>query len=91
MAEATDELVTITLTGEDWARLRECLDAFAQYADSTVRQVAEQLQVHAGDDEYRAQRGAWQHNQGLYVAFAHDARRLNRAIGRRVDARIGKG
>ena len=47
MADETNELVTITLTTEDWARLRECLATLTGYAEDYARQAVETLEAAA--------------------------------------------
>jgi hypothetical protein len=89
MTDETGELVTVTLPVEDWARLRECLETFAGYAETNARQVAALLQTHAGEAAYQPDRTSWQRDQVQYLTLAHDARRIKRMVGRRVDARTG--
>ena len=91
MADEAAELVTVTLTAKDWARLREYLETFAAYAEIHAGQVAVLLQRHAGDGEHLTRRTTWRRDQANSLALAQDARRLNTAVGRRVDARTGKG
>ena len=80
------EPLTVTLTAEDWARLRECLETFARYAETNAEQVTGLLRKHPGDAQRWGDRTAWQHVQGHYLALARDARRLHTAVGRRTQA-----
>jgi hypothetical protein len=90
VADETNELVSITLTTEDWARLRECLATLTGYAEDYARQAVETLERRRREDSSPDDRVAWQRDLQTYVTLAHDAKRLKHAVGRRVDARMGK-
>ena len=90
MTTETAELVRVLLTAEDWARLRECLQDLTDRAEGNARHVAWMLEKHGGDEERRADRTRWRRDQVHFLALAHDARRLDQLVGRRVDARRGK-
>jgi hypothetical protein len=87
MVDETAELATVTLTGEDWARLGECLETVARYAETNAQQVAGLLRKHPGDTQRWGDRTAWQRIRGHYLALAHDARRLSEAVARRAEAK----
>jgi hypothetical protein len=91
MAGEIAELVAVMLTAEDWARLRECLQDLTDRAEGNARHVTRMLQQqkHVGDKQERADRTGWRRDQVHFLALAHDARRLNQLVGRRVDARSG--
>ena len=89
MDDETGALVTVTLTGADWARLRECLETLAGCAEGCTEHFAGLLQQPTGDEQCRGDRTAWQRDLGRYLALVHDARRLSQAVGRRVAAQAG--
>jgi hypothetical protein len=86
MDDETTGPATVTLTAADWARLGECLETVARYAETNAEQVAGLLQRHPGDAQRWGDRTAWQRVRGHYLALAHDARRLHTAVGRRAEA-----
>ena len=93
MAGETAELLRVALTAEDWARLRECLQDLTARAEGNARHVTRMLQQqkHVGDAQERADRTRWLRDQVHFLALAHDARRLDQLVGRRIDARTGGG
>jgi hypothetical protein len=90
VAYETDELVTVTLPAEDWARLRECPGKLSGYAELYADQVVVALAKRAREEPTAPRHTAGQLDLKMYLALAHNAQRLNQLICRRVEARMGK-